>query len=103
MGNPTQHSTATSPPYSPVSLTSSPLCGLAPPQGAIIISGVLGLVDYGEAYHLWRVSKFDWMVFMVALLGTMFLGVERGLGLAVAISLVIILYRLGRQIFHCKQ
>jgi sulfate transporter 4 len=53
---------------------------------AIVISGVLGLLDYEEAMYLWRVHKFDFAVWVTACLGTMFLGVEIGLGIAVGVS-----------------
>ena len=65
-----------------------PLCVLA----AVVISGVIGLLDYEEAIYLWRVHRFDFMVWFVACAGTMFLGVEIGLAIAVAVSLLIVLY-----------
>jgi len=48
--------------------------------------------DYHEAIYLYTVHKFDFAVWMVAFLGTMFLGVEVGLGIAVAVSLLIVVY-----------
>jgi sulfate transporter 4 len=65
-----------------------PLCVLA----AIVISGVFGLLDYEEAIYLWKVHRFDFMVWCVACFGTMFLGVEIGLAIAVGLSLLIVLY-----------
>eukprot|EP00980_Cylindrotheca_fusiformis_P030104 scaffold24377_cov132-Cylindrotheca_fusiformis.AAC.2 len=65
-----------------------PLCVLA----AIVISGVIGLLDYEEAMYLWRVHKFDFLVWTVACIGTMFLGVEIGLGIAVIVSLLLVIY-----------
>jgi sulfate transporter 4 len=59
---------------------------------AIVISGVLGLLDYEEAMYLWRVHKFDFGVWVTACLGTMFLGVEIGLAIAVGVSLLIVIY-----------
>ncbi|KAL3915210.1 MAG: hypothetical protein SGILL_005756 [Bacillariaceae sp.] len=59
---------------------------------SIVISGVLSLVDLDEAKYLWRVHKFDFCVWLAAFLGTLFLGVELGLGIAIAISLLIVLY-----------
>jgi sulfate transporter 4 len=59
---------------------------------AIVISGVLGLLDYAEAMYLWRVHKFDFLVWLTACFGTMFLGVEIGLGIAVGVSLLIVIY-----------
>lgn len=65
-----------------------PLCVLA----AIVISGVIGLLDYEEAMYLWKVHKFDFFVWTVACAGTMFLGVEIGLGIAVIVSLLLVIY-----------
>ena len=45
----------------------------AAPQGAIIIVGVMGLLDYPEFIYLWRTNKFDWLVWNVAFLFTIFL------------------------------
>jgi len=65
-----------------------PLFSLA----AIVISGVLGLVDFKEAAYLWRVHTFDFAVWLVACLGTLFAGVEAGLAIAVGVSLLIVIY-----------
>jgi sulfate transporter 4 len=69
-------------------LPTQPLAVLA----SIVISGVLSLVDYPEAIYLWKVHKFDFCVWMFAFLGTLFLGVELGLGIAVAISLLLVIF-----------
>lgn len=65
-----------------------PLCILA----AVVIAGVIGLIDYPEAIYLYKVHKFDFMVWLTACLGTMFLGVEVGLAIAVGVSLLIVIY-----------
>lgn len=65
-----------------------PLCVLA----SIVISGIIGLLDYEEAIYLWKVHRFDFMVWCIACFGTMFLGVEIGLAIAVGVSLLIVLY-----------
>lgn len=44
-----------------------------PLQGAIIIVGVMGLLDYPEFIYLWKTNKFDWVVWNVAFLFTIFL------------------------------
>jgi len=59
---------------------------------SIVISGVISLVDYNEAIYLWRVHKFDFSVWVVAFIGTLFLGVELGLSLAVGISLLLVIF-----------
>lgn len=42
--------------------------------------------------YLWRVHKFDFGVWTIACLGTMFLGVEIGLAIAVLVSLLLVIY-----------
>jgi sulfate transporter 4 len=59
---------------------------------SIVISGVISLVDCSEAIYLWRVHKFDFCVWMAAFIGTLFLGVELGLGISVGISLLLVLF-----------
>lgn len=59
---------------------------------AIVISYVIGMVDYPEAMYLYRVHKFDLSVWLAAFLGTMFLGVEIGLAIAVGVSLLLVVY-----------
>ena len=55
---------------------------------AIVISSVTNLVDYNEAIHLWRVKKQDCLFWVAAFLGTLFLGVQIGLLLAIGLSLI---------------
>jgi len=59
---------------------------------AIVISGVFGLLDYPEAIYLWKVHKFDFAVWLIACLFTMFLGVEIGLATAVGVSILMVIY-----------
>lgn len=61
-------------------------------MAAIVISGVISLVDYPEAIYLWRVHKFDFCVWAAAFLGTLFLGAELGLAVSVGISLLLVLF-----------
>ncbi len=42
--------------------------------------------------HLWKVKKSDFVLWMVAFLGTIFLGVMIGLGAAIGLSIVIVIY-----------
>jgi sulfate transporter 4 len=65
-----------------------PLCVL----GAIVIAGVFGLLDYDEALYLWKVHRFDFTVWIIACFGTMLIGVEPGLAIAVGVSLLIVVY-----------
>ncbi|EEF28722.1 sulfate transporter, putative [Ricinus communis] len=51
-----------------------PLCSLA----AIVISAVMGLVDYDEAIFLWHVDKKDFLLWTITSTTTLFLGIEIG-------------------------
>jgi high affinity sulfate transporter 1 len=53
---------------------------------AIIISAVIGLVDYDAAYLIWRIDKFDFVACMGAFFGVVFVSVEIGLLIAVRIT-----------------
>jgi sulfate transporter 4 len=63
-----------------------------PTLASIVISGVVSLVDFAEAIYLWRVHRFDFGVWMFAFVGTLFLGVELGLGIAVGLSLTLVIF-----------
>mmetsp|Transcript_16112 Transcript_16112/g.32643 ORF Transcript_16112/g.32643 Transcript_16112/m.32643 type:complete len:745 (+) Transcript_16112:65-2299(+) len=64
--------------------------------GAIVVSSVISLVAYDEAIHLWHVKKSDCLLWVLAFLGTLFLGILTGLALAVGVSLVIVIYESAR-------
>ncbi|KAF8776071.1 hypothetical protein HU200_003910 [Digitaria exilis] len=63
---------------------------------AIIVSAMLGLIDYQGAIHLWRVDKVDFCVCMGAYLGVVFGCVEVGLIVAVTISILRVLLFVAR-------
>ncbi|CAL9054687.1 sulfate transporter 1.2-like [Musa acuminata AAA Group] len=63
---------------------------------SIIISAVLGLIDYEAAYLIWKVDRFDFMACMGAFFGVVFTSVEIGLLVAVSISLAKILLQVTR-------
>jgi len=50
---------------------------------SIIISAVLGLIDYKAAYRIWKVDKLDFLACLGAFLGVVFSSVEHGLLIAV--------------------
>jgi high affinity sulfate transporter 1 len=54
---------------------------------AIIISAVVGLIDFKAAYHIWKVDKLDFMALLGAFFGVIFKSVEIGLLVAVRILL----------------
>ncbi|KAF2284277.1 hypothetical protein GH714_020198 [Hevea brasiliensis] len=63
---------------------------------SIIISAMLGLIDYEAAIHLWKVDKFDFFVCIGAYIGVVFGSVEIGLVIAVTISLLRMLLFVAR-------
>ncbi|XP_057731412.1 low affinity sulfate transporter 3 [Arachis stenosperma] len=58
---------------------------------SIILSALPGLIDIGEAYHIWKVDKFDFLACLGAFFGVLFVSVEIGLLIAVSISFAKIL------------
>jgi len=63
---------------------------------SIIISAVLGLIDYKSAYLIWKVDKLDFVACLGAFIGVIFSSVEYGLLIAVAISFAKILLQVTR-------
>jgi sulfate transporter 4 len=60
--------------------------------GAIIIVGVCQLIEFGVAYHLFKTHVRDFIVWLVAFIGTAFLGVELGLGISIGLALLIVIF-----------
>ncbi|XP_057545613.1 probable sulfate transporter 3.4 [Amaranthus tricolor] len=63
---------------------------------AIIITAVIGLIDYEAAFRLWKVDKLDFLACLCSFLGVLFISVSSGLALAVGISLFKILLHITR-------
>ncbi|KAJ9545851.1 hypothetical protein OSB04_025558 [Centaurea solstitialis] len=63
---------------------------------AIIISAVIGLIDFDAAILIWKIDKLDFVACMGAFLGVVFKSVETGLLIAVAISFAKILLQVTR-------
>nr|XP_043614762.1 low affinity sulfate transporter 3-like isoform X1 [Erigeron canadensis] len=61
--------------YTPVAILSS-----------IILSALPGLINYSEAYNIWKVDKLDFLACAGAFFGVLFASVEMGLMVAVAVS-----------------
>ncbi|KAK3007505.1 hypothetical protein RJ639_013407, partial [Escallonia herrerae] len=53
---------------------------------SIILSALPGLVDLTEAYNIWKIDKLDFLACIGAFLGVLFMSIEMGLLIAVAIS-----------------
>ncbi|KAK1441626.1 hypothetical protein QVD17_07670 [Tagetes erecta] len=61
--------------YTPVAILSS-----------IILSALPGLINYTEAYNIWKVDKLDFLACAGAFFGVLFASVEMGLMIAIAVS-----------------
>ncbi|WP_011297383.1 SulP family inorganic anion transporter [Cupriavidus necator] len=60
---------------------------------AIVLVAVKGLVDIRELRHLWRVSRFEFIVSMVAFGAVLLLGILKGVIVAVLVSMLMIIRR----------
>jgi high affinity sulfate transporter 1 len=58
---------------------------------AIVLVAVRGLIDAAALRHLWRVSRYEFLVACTALVGVLLLGILKGVLLAVIISLLMLL------------
>ncbi|XP_030541558.1 sulfate transporter 1.3 [Rhodamnia argentea] len=63
---------------------------------SIIISAVIGLIDYDAAILIWKIDKLDFVACLGAFLGVIFASVEIGLLIAVGISFAKILLQVTR-------
>jgi sulfate transporter 4 len=68
--------------------TDIPQCTLA----AIVVSAVMGLIDYEEAIFLWRVDKRDFLLWVATSITTLFLGIEIGVLVGVGASLAFVIH-----------
>ncbi|XP_072996095.1 sulfate transporter 4.1, chloroplastic-like isoform X2 [Typha latifolia] len=68
--------------------TDIPQCALA----AIVISAVIGLVDYEEALFLWSVDKRDFLLWTITFLTTLIFGIEIGVLVGVGVSLAFVIH-----------
>ncbi|MBP1686827.1 MAG: sulfate transporter [Deltaproteobacteria bacterium] len=60
---------------------------------AIVLVAVKGLIDFREMARLWRVSRFEFTVTMVAFVGVLVQGILRGVLLAALVSILLLLRR----------
>ncbi|XP_024022463.1 probable sulfate transporter 3.4 [Morus notabilis] len=63
---------------------------------AIIITAVIGLIDYQSAYRLWKVDKLDFLACLASFFGVLFISVPLGLAIAVGVSVFKILLHVTR-------
>ncbi len=60
---------------------------------AIVLVAVKGLIDIAELRHVWRVSRFEFVVSMVAFAAVLLLGILKGVIVAVLVSLLLLIRR----------
>jgi len=60
---------------------------------AIVLVAVKGLINIGELRHVWRVSRFEFGVSMVAFVGVLLLGILDGVIVAVLVSMLLLIRR----------
>jgi high affinity sulfate transporter 1 len=60
---------------------------------AIVLVAVKGLIDLSELRHVWRVSRFDFVVSMVAFAAVLVLGILKGVMVAVVVSRLLLIRR----------
>ncbi|CAA7043879.1 unnamed protein product [Microthlaspi erraticum] len=63
---------------------------------AIIVTAVIGLIDYEAAYKLWKVDKLDFLACICSFFGVLFISVPLGLAVAVGVSVLKILLHVIR-------
>ncbi len=63
---------------------------------AIVLVAVKGLINLRELRHVWRVSRFEFTVSMVAFSAVLFLGILKGVMTAVLVSLALLIRRAAR-------
>ncbi|KAI4331450.1 hypothetical protein MLD38_029638 [Melastoma candidum] len=63
---------------------------------AIIITAVIGLIDYQAALRLWKVDKLDFVACLCSFVGVLFISVPLGLTIAIGVSVFKILLHVTR-------
>jgi high affinity sulfate transporter 1 len=73
-------------------LTNLPKAVLA----AIVLMAVKGLINIREIGHLWRVSRVEFIVAIIALVGVLLLGILKGVIVAAIASMLLLLHRVAQ-------
>ncbi|HBK71474.1 MAG TPA: sodium-independent anion transporter [Flavobacteriaceae bacterium] len=63
---------------------------------SVIMVAVFGLIDYKEAIHLWKSDRTDFFLLVITFLATLTIGIEKGIGLGVILSLAIVILKTTR-------
>jgi SulP family sulfate permease len=68
--------------------------------GAVVIDAMVGLLGLTEFKRYYRVNRSDWMFFMGAMLGILFLGIIQGILIGVVLSLLALLARASKPVIR---
>jgi MFS superfamily sulfate permease-like transporter len=68
----------------------------APILAAVVLMAIKGLVDIGELRHLYRVSRLEFYVALVAIVGVLLFGILNGVLLAAIAAIILIVRRAAR-------
>ena len=60
---------------------------------SVIMVAVFGLIDYKEAIYLWKSNRTDFFLLVATFLATLTIGIEKGIGLGVLLSLAMVIYK----------
>jgi MFS superfamily sulfate permease-like transporter len=63
---------------------------------AIVLMAVKGLINFREIGHLWRVSRVEFTIAAVALVGVLLFGILQGVVVAAVASMLLLIHRVAR-------
>ena len=63
---------------------------------SVIMVAVFGLIDYKEAIHLWKSNRTDFFLLLITFIATLTIGIEKGIGLGVILSLAFVILKTTR-------
>lgn len=61
-----------------------------------MIDAMIGLINFGELRRYYHVNRPDWVFFMGAMLGILFLGIIQGILIGVVLSLLALIARASK-------
>lgn len=60
---------------------------------SVIMVAVFGLIDYKEVIYLWKSNRTDFFLLVATFIATLTIGIEKGIGLGVILSLAMVIYK----------
>ncbi len=63
---------------------------------SVIMVAVFGLIDYKEVIHLWKSNRTDFFLLVITFIATLTIGIEKGIGLGVILSLAMVILKTTR-------